>query len=183
MGYYADGSGSIEFGFAPIPEKRKEIDSIIGYWFEYADWDTDKSVSVIYDGKYHSEFEDDLQKLNDLTPVSSGCIEFSGEDGCYWRFIFDEKTKRFEEEGGRIVYSTETPLRWVDAAEFVGQIIDGFEDFLEAKGIDIPNPEKAESEGQAIIYGTDYGELQSYIENSLINWGLLPRINPNQTVY
>lgn len=71
-------------------------------------------------------------------------------------------------------------LCWDTAGEFVGQIIDGFEDFLESKGISIENPEKQEAvnDGEdpdsiCIIYGTDYGELQSYIESTLINWGLL----------
>lgn len=60
-------------------------------------------------------------------------------------------------------------------AEFVGQIIEVFEDLLEEKGIDIPNEEKEESEDPAIIYGTDYGELQSGIEEILQHWGV---INP-----
>lgn len=62
-----------------------------------------------------------------------------------------------------------------DLPEFVGQIIDIFEDFLEEKGIDIENDEKDERddpESVAIIYGTDYGILQSAIEETLIGWGL-----------
>lgn len=61
----------------------------------------------------------------------------------------------------------------------VGEIIDVFEDFLEERGINIENPEKAEAvadgedpEGICILYGTDYGELQSYIEGILIDWKL-----------
>ena len=46
-------------------------------------------------------------------------------------------------------------------------IIEVFENFLEEKGIDIPNPEKEGDDGAAIIYGTDYGELESRIENVL----------------
>lgn len=64
-------------------------------------------------------------------------------------------------------------LNWSDATEFIGQIIDGFEDFLESKGIDIPNPEKEQSEAACILYGSDYGELQIRIESTLINWGIL----------
>lgn len=60
-----------------------------------------------------------------------------------------------------------------DLPELLGQIIDIFEDFLEEKGIDIPNPEKDERETEtAIIYGTDYGMLQSDIEETLISWGI-----------
>ncbi len=63
--------------------------------------------------------------------------------------------------------------------ELVGQIIDIFEDFLAEKGIEIDNEEKQEAvedgedpESICIIYGTDYGELQSYIEETLVNWKL-----------
>lgn len=59
-----------------------------------------------------------------------------------------------------------------DLIEFVGQIIEAFEDFLEEKGIDIDNCEKDESDGACIIYGTDYGFLQEDIEEILVNWGL-----------
>ena len=54
--------------------------------------------------------------------------------------------------------------------EFVGQIIDIFEDFLEAKGIDIHNDEKDQDPDAAIIYGSDYGDLYQDIEELLVNW-------------
>jgi hypothetical protein len=54
--------------------------------------------------------------------------------------------------------------------EFVGQIIDIFEDFLEAKGVDIPNDEKEQDSDAAIIYGSDYGDLYQQIEELLVNW-------------
>ena len=60
--------------------------------------------------------------------------------------------------------------------EFIGQIIDIFEDFLEEKGINIENDEKNDRddpESAAIIYGTDYGQLQSDIESTLIGWGIV----------
>ena len=60
-----------------------------------------------------------------------------------------------------------------DIPEFIGQIIDIFEDFLEEKGIDIPNTEKEDSDCPAIIYGTDYGELQSSLEDMMQNWDII----------
>lgn len=54
--------------------------------------------------------------------------------------------------------------------EFVGQIIDIFEDFLEFKGIEIENDEKEGTEEETIIYGSDYGILQTNIETMLDNW-------------
>jgi hypothetical protein len=56
--------------------------------------------------------------------------------------------------------------------EFIGQIIDIFEDFLEDEGIDIPNPEKDEDDelNEAIIYGSHYGRLQDDLEALVNNW-------------
>lgn len=63
--------------------------------------------------------------------------------------------------------------------ELVGQILDIFEDFLEAKGIQIDNPDKEDAiadgedpESIAILYGMDYGELKDDVEDTLINWGI-----------
>lgn len=54
--------------------------------------------------------------------------------------------------------------------EFVGQIIDVFEDFLEDRGVELINNEKEPDDNTAIIYGTDYGELYSNLEQLLVNW-------------
>lgn len=77
---------------------------------------------------------------------------------------------------------TDTPISMNDMPEFVGQIIECFEDFLEERHIHIPNPERAaamqageDPDSVAIIYGSDYGELQSYIEEVLFLWGLTRR--------
>jgi len=63
-----------------------------------------------------------------------------------------------------------------DRPEFIGEIIDIFEDFLEERGITINNPEKHEDgddENAAIIYGSDYGELQTQLEGLMAGWGIL----------
>lgn len=60
-----------------------------------------------------------------------------------------------------------------DRIEFIGQIIDVFEDFLEARKVTLPNPERNEDEFAAIIYGTDYGNLRDHIEETLKNWDLI----------
>lgn len=57
--------------------------------------------------------------------------------------------------------------------ELLGQILDCFEDFLEEKGVEIWNDEKMESENPAILYGTDYGNLEEEVASVLVNWGLL----------
>lgn len=68
-------------------------------------------------------------------------------------------------------------LKRNDVPEFVGQIIDIFEDFLDERGVLLENPERdedpdADPESVANIYGSDYGELQDAIEDTLVNWGI-----------
>lgn len=63
-------------------------------------------------------------------------------------------------------------------AEFFGQIIDVFEDWLDSKGItqdDIPNKERIEynngdTDGLAIIFGSDYDEIRDALENIMKGW-------------
>lgn len=65
------------------------------------------------------------------------------------------------------------PVSEDDRAEFVGQVIDVFEDFLEGKGINIDNPEKEDDENAAILYGSDYGQIQSELESLMIVWKIM----------
>lgn len=60
-----------------------------------------------------------------------------------------------------------------DTPEFIGQIIDLFEDFLEVKKVDLHNPERIGDEFAAIIYGTDYDEVRNQIFETLKNWELI----------
>ena len=67
--------------------------------------------------------------------------------------------------------------------EFVCEIIEHFEDFLDVKGIKLDTSEKqeaiddgAEPESIANIYGTDYGLLQFDIKGSLERWGLIESV-------
>lgn len=57
--------------------------------------------------------------------------------------------------------------------EFTRDIIELFEDFLESKGIEIENDEKLEDDCASNIYGTDYGELQSGVEEILTWYGIV----------
>lgn len=65
-----------------------------------------------------------------------------------------------------------------ESLEFVGLILDKFEDFLEARGITektFMNDDKrmamADNYPVSILYGEDYSELQEYIENLMLNAG------------
>lgn len=81
---------------------------------------------------------------------------------------------------GKIDMCTEientSPVSTEDIPEFIGQIIDIFEDFLTDKQITIPNPEKEDNQDvenpdeQAILYGSDYGQLQTALEDMMHHW-------------
>lgn len=65
--------------------------------------------------------------------------------------------------------------------EFIGQIIDIFEDFLTEKGVTLNNPkiQEAIDEGEdpkdlAIISGSDYSSLQDSLTAMLTEWHVLP---------
>lgn len=57
--------------------------------------------------------------------------------------------------------------------EFVGQLIDIFEDFLESKDIMLDNPDRIDEDDAAIIYGSDYDEIEDRIVSTLRNWKLI----------
>lgn len=56
--------------------------------------------------------------------------------------------------------------------ELIGQIICVFEDFLDDKGIVIPNPER-DDKSDANIYGDDYFNLETGICDVLERYGVL----------
>ena len=70
------------------------------------------------------------------------------------------------------------PVTREDEPEFIGQFIDIFEDFLDEKGIVIPNQkrdfeEDLEPEESANIYGEDYDFLEQEIKKVLIRWKII----------
>ena len=124
--------------------------------------------------KYYYNTWDMLNDIAKKLPVKGGIVHCHGQDGDHWKYQFKPGIPHggFSEIHGHVLYDDELPVTDDNRAEFVGQIIDVFEDFLERKGIDIWNEDKLESDGPAIIYGMDYGELQTGIENILHNWSI-----------
>lgn len=59
--------------------------------------------------------------------------------------------------------------------ETLASIIELFEDFLDDRGIEVPNEEKEQDPDASTIYGTDYGELESNLEDLLIRLGLMKK--------
>ena len=65
-----------------------------------------------------------------------------------------------------------------DVPELIGQFIDLFEDFLDEKGVVIPNEERDEdeeldAENSANIYASDYDTLSDGIEEILTRWEII----------
>lgn len=70
-----------------------------------------------------------------------------------------------------------------DKKEFIGQVIDVFEDFLDEKGIVIPNEDRdmnpdLEPEVSTNIYGNDYDSIKEKLEKLFINWSILEDERP-----
>lgn len=169
MGYYADGGGFIQLrtkdDYLAILKWLKDEDCLE----HYVDGTSEKDLTIYL---YNSDkyYEDDWYDLIGKTAgkLADGTIEFHGEDGALWAFIYDPASNSLAEYNGRVVYDIGS------TNELVGQIIDGFEDFLDKRGIVLANDEKADDpECAANIYGTDYGELQTYIEDTLRKWRLI----------
>ena len=57
--------------------------------------------------------------------------------------------------------------------ETIAQFIDIFDDFLDWKGVDIPNDERDDDPCASNIYGTDYGNLSDRLEHLLIRLGMM----------
>jgi len=69
------------------------------------------------------------------------------------------------------------PVDYDDRAEFFGQIIDIFEDFLAEKGIEIENDEREDygaedDEELAIIFGSDYDYIRDRLAEMMARWGI-----------
>lgn len=112
MGYYASASGSATI----INGKKAELEKILeDKYGEYSrncplDYDfseykntNEKYIDISDSEKYHEE--DTTEFLKTIAPyITEGCLNYSGEDGCIWRFIFDPATKSWNEENATISY-------------------------------------------------------------------------------
>ena len=59
--------------------------------------------------------------------------------------------------------------------ETLALIVEVFEDFLERRGIDIPNPDREEDPCASLIYGMDYAELSDNLEELLVSLGMMEK--------
>lgn len=175
MSWYANGYGSFVPKNGGLPDNiRHELDEMSEFEISTYDHHGDGHWYLSYDGNFHEDYVEEY--LNKLAPyVESGEIEMSGEEETHWKYVF--KDGGWAEVAGHIMYDDELThalnLGNDRKLEFLHDIIDVFEGFLDDKGIVIDNPDKAQSEDPANIYGCDYGDLESEIECVLRRWEVL----------
>ena len=169
MGYYADYDGNITFK-DKLPTELIKAGQDEFETFHYDEVRNEAEVCG-HDKYYEDSVYDFLQLIEPYT--KAGEIEYQGEDNCFWRFIF--KGGKWDEENGSIYYETELPQIKTneDRLEFLGEIIDIFEDFLEEKCISWENDERNGDEDAAIFYGTEYGYIQDQLELLMRGWNVM----------
>lgn len=181
MGYYADVSGHIDFARSLSPDEAKTLEELLDSgWYDFEDGlnrsTSCRDVDFWSSDNYYDDTEDMLNRIAEKLPVKSGVVECHGEDGNHWKFQFKQRIPHgvFQIVRGYVVYEDELFVAEDDRMELIGQFIDVFEDFLDEKGIVIPNEDKEQSgDGAANIYGDDYDRLQGGIEDTLIAWHIL----------
>lgn len=154
-----------------------------------ADMQTYGTYDVPYDDideKYDRDYDSHWKTSADPLPTWAellDAIHASYEAGISTNMDFDEVRSimrsyhpdlriRLDEEDPHVDPLDPHTRRLEDLA----LIIETFEDFLDEKGIVIPNDEKDQSpESASNIYGTDYGILSDRIESLLINLGYMEK--------
>lgn len=73
------------------------------YCLEY-EYDDKETIDFTDYENYHEE--DTMDFLNILSPyITEGSIEYSGDDDCHWKFVFNKDTKEWDEIEGEVYYS------------------------------------------------------------------------------
>ena len=135
MSYWANYSGTIKCKDSILPE----IIDLFSEYFENAYYDN-KDNEFDIDGYTRYYGEDVSKALEIINPYCiSGDINFHGDDGEHWRFIYKDGEWRKEE--GLIFYESDLPQPAGNKEEFLGCIIDVIQDCLD-------NPEGKRIEGQ-----------------------------------
>lgn len=107
MGYYANGCGHIT---AKDVDSYKKIRKMFGYNpgtnetpFDFWEDEDELTINISNDDKYYEDEVDDfLDSIIEF--IKEGEIEYTGEDSCRWKFVFDTKTSRWYERNGRVIY-------------------------------------------------------------------------------
>ena len=127
--------------------------------------------------KYGYNYEAHTKQPSIPYPTWGEILQSIRESDYAW--AYDDVARQLSFYGDRLSARIDepTPVRKPDEhsvrMETVSSFVEIFEDFLDARGIEIPNDEKAQDPDASTIYGTDYGELADRIEELLIRIGAL----------
>lgn len=132
----------------------------------------------------HWHEEDLMEFFNIIKPYITQCeATYVGEDYYHWKYRFNKESDKFESVDGEVYYggliSDENKL------EFIGEIIDGIEDFLTAKGISFPETkqemldagmtEEDVEENDVVLFGENYDAISSVIEDVCKAWNVFEK--------
>ena len=114
MGYYASASGSATIIDGKKAELEKILEDKYGKYAQHCSLDYDffedkdgDNIEITDSEKYHEE--DTMEFLKAIAPyITEGCLDYSGEDDCIWRFVFNPETKKWKEENATIDYNFES---------------------------------------------------------------------------
>lgn len=136
------------------------------------------AVSGVYAFYYYHEFLAWWECMRD-TPDSQWYWVFADGRCICSGAVSPKDLSKFE---AHFVHQAPIPLR--DRPEFIGQIIDVFEDFLTDKGVHIANEDREaaitegeDPEGLAILFGSDYGDISNQLTEVLRRWGVSFTLN------
>ncbi len=151
--------------FDPDEVKTMEDGSTIYSW--YTKWhpignETHIDLIKTLNSFLNSKNKDDAYKL--ICVGEDGGNDLYGNEIGYEIFLdlYEERTIVYPDSSNKNEQTKELPAN----------IIDVFEDFLEEKGINIPNDEHQGDSGEAIIYGSDFDDLMAKITSTLTNFGV-----------
>ena len=123
MGYRANGVGSATL------KKDVEKDSLIklldktirdGSEIQY-DLGSDPDEIWIQQSTSHWDEDDITNCLKVLTPfITEGEMRYNGDDDCFWRYRFDPKAEKWNDERGEVVFKTENS----DALDVINKAIE-----------------------------------------------------------
>ena len=108
MGYYAHGYGCLKLN-SQVPEDILGLLSFENAGFSNIIASPDGELSLIFeDEKYYEDCVTDA--MEKIAPyVTSGAVEFCGEDDAHWRYYFHDG--KMEQQRGEVVYKAYKPTR------------------------------------------------------------------------
>ena len=106
MGYHASGDGSAKLKTGVnVSELLEFLSSVIEGYIEF---DIDDNEVSFWEDDTHWHEEDTYAFLNALIPyIESGVANYSGDEDCIWRYIFNSGTKTWDEYSAKISYGWE----------------------------------------------------------------------------